>query len=121
MELKKEHYIEFLGECFYIISQHCYSATWMNKIEYKIWDMLQEYKDGQHRFKYGGCTINTPLLEILQELSKSIDGWVMWDDKKSSAVYIELSKWIPLYEKWKIEESEFKKQIKEMLDREERK
>lgn len=99
-QLTKNNYIAFLQYCLYTTSQHCYCATWMNKIEYKIWDMIQEYKDGQHRFKYGGCTIGIPLLEILKDLSKEIDGWIMWDDEKGGTVYIELSKWIPLYEKW---------------------
>lgn len=100
MELKKEHYIEFLGECFYIISQHCYFATWMNNVEYNLWKLLQHKDRGKINLYYGGHIIGSSLLKILDSLSTDIDGWVTWDDKKVHPVYVKLSEWIPLYEKW---------------------
>jgi len=103
--LTKNNYVAFLEYCFYTISQECYSATWMDGIEYELWDLVQKYDTRKDwKFEYGQCVVGGALLKILKALSSEIDGWIVWDDKKVHSTYIKLSEWIPLYKKWKGED-----------------
>ena len=57
------------------ISERCYYASWMQNLEYVLWDAILH---GQR--KYGHNTISPKDIEVLGDLSKAASAWIIFDD-----------------------------------------
>ena len=73
------------------ISEDCYFAGWYTGNEYHIWAALQ---DGNR--SYGMGEMDADQLEQCRELSKELDGWIVWyDDDMDPAAPVE--EWGPRF------------------------
>jgi hypothetical protein len=63
---------EYMSE----ISERCYSAGWMENLEYVLWHALI---NGQR--KYGQSVISQKDIQTLIELSNSCNAWIIFDDE----------------------------------------
>jgi len=79
-------YIEWL-------SQDCWFAGWYDGIEFDLWTAIP---GGQ--FRYGGRLIAAIELRVLQWLSETSRGWIMWDDSTEGPVFVDLEAWKAIYE-----------------------
>lgn len=69
------------------LSEKCYSAGWMEGLEYVLWDALST---GQR--KYGQSIISKQEIDQLVELSKDCNCWIYYDDTKEESA-IDLTSW----------------------------
>ena len=87
MNAKQRELYELMSD----ISEDCFCAGWMGGLEYSIWETLQ---DGDRR--YGMGEMDATQLEQCRELSKELDGWVIWyDDSNESELPID--EWGPRF------------------------
>jgi hypothetical protein len=75
------------------ISERCYYASWMQNLEYALWDAVLH---GQR--KYGHNTISPKDIEILSDLSKAASAWITFDDN-TEATAIDLNTWKEKFQK----------------------
>ncbi|MEP6466987.1 MAG: hypothetical protein ABJB05_11815 [Parafilimonas sp.] len=70
------------------ISERCYSASWLENLEYVLWDMLNK---GER--KYGRDVLTQQDIKQLIQLSNDCKCWIYFDDiKEETAIDIELWK-----------------------------
>ena len=58
------------------ISERCYYASWIENLEYALWDAVLH---GER--KYGHDSIYQKDIERLKILSKSANAWIIFDDE----------------------------------------
>lgn len=76
---------EFMSE----LSERCYSAEWMQDLEYVLWDAVVS---GPRDYGHGTITIED--INKLIQISDKIKSWILFDD--------ELEEISVLLDKWKI-------------------
>jgi hypothetical protein len=69
------------------ISEKCYSAGWMENIEYVLWDALTS---GPRNF--GHDTITQDDIDQLLKISGTAKSWIVFDDERDETP-IPLNKW----------------------------
>ncbi len=73
------------------ISERCFSAGWMHRLEFDLWDALINGS-----IKYGQDFITEDDIAYLKEQSKKCNSWIIFhDDKEETAVVI--SEWEIIY------------------------
>lgn len=73
------------------ISERCYSAGWMQGLEYVLWGALS---DGER--EYGHYFITAEDIQQLKLLSSRAACWIYMDDRKEETA-IELDSWKAMY------------------------
>lgn len=63
--------VDFMSE----ISERCYSAGWMQGLEYILWNAILH---GQT--KYGHDFVSQTDIAMLSDLSKAANAWIVFDD-----------------------------------------
>lgn len=71
------------------ISEECYCAGWMHGNEYRLWDAITNPNDDRI---YGFTKINDEQIERLRDLSRKLDGWVVWDDEVGER-FVTIEEW----------------------------
>jgi hypothetical protein len=69
------------------ISERCYSAGWLQDLEYVLWDALI---NGPRKF--GGGIITEKDIETLKKLSEAANAWIVFDDVKEETA-MDLESW----------------------------
>jgi hypothetical protein len=75
------------------ISERCYYASWMQGLEYILWDAMLH---GQR--EYGHDAISSKDIEILSDLSKATNSWIIFDDDTEERA-IDLHNWREKFQK----------------------
>ncbi|ARS40052.1 hypothetical protein CA265_10485 [Sphingobacteriaceae bacterium GW460-11-11-14-LB5] len=75
------------------ISENCYSAGWMQNLEYELWYALI---NGER--KYGQSYITEADISTLLKLSTDADAWIVYDDDKGETA-LSLKKWTEKFNK----------------------
>ncbi len=90
------------------ISEDCYYARWMGGLEFSLWEAMQT-----GNLRYGADEINLNKLNKCKQLSKALDGWIIWvDDELDKSLQIEewgarfvsMTEWLVMFEKHKIKD-----------------
>ena len=76
-----------LAEFMSDLSEKCYSANWLENLEYVLWDTLM---NGERR--WGQDNISQQDIENLNQLCKDSNCWIYFDDKKEETA-IDLIAW----------------------------
>jgi len=69
------------------ISERCYCASWMENLEFTLWDAVN---DGE--MKYGQDKITNQDIERLKQLSKNCNSWIFFDDANEETAF-DLTLW----------------------------
>jgi len=73
------------------ISEKCYAASWMQGLEYALWNAVINGEQA-----YGQNFITTKDCETLRILSEACDSWIYFDEYKE-CVAIDFAQWITIY------------------------
>lgn len=57
------------------LSELAYNASWMNGVEFALWNAMV----GQQKV-YGRLELNEEIISRLKELSSACSGWIVFDD-----------------------------------------
>jgi hypothetical protein len=74
------------------VSEKCFSAGWIMNLEYVLWHAL---KNGER--KYGHDTITKSDIQVLNQISSSINSWIYFDET-AEETGIAIDKWEIKYE-----------------------
>ncbi len=74
------------------ISERCYSAGWMEDLEYVLWDAVI---NGEKPYGHGKVTNQD--IQILKLLSDYCKGWIYFDEQKEETV-IDFKSWGQKYD-----------------------
>lgn len=86
------------------ISEKNYYAGWFKDIEYILWEIMMNFE-----YEPEIDVIWLDDSKYLYTLAKEIHGWVyfkMSKDKKGEVKYVEINKWLKMYDKYKIRQNE---------------
>ena len=62
------------------LSELAYTAGWMDKLEFSLWDALN------HKItEYGNLVFTKQIIDNLKELSDKAGGWIVFDEKKEES------------------------------------
>lgn len=86
---KELHLATFMSE----ISEYCYSAGWMQNLEYALWNAVI---NGER--KYGQSYITEADISTLIKLSTDADAWIVYDDDKEETA-LSLKEWTEKFKK----------------------
>ncbi|MBS1669529.1 MAG: hypothetical protein JST58_19305 [Bacteroidetes bacterium] len=68
------------------ISENCYSAGWLENLEYVLWDAIT---NGERKFGHG--IIYQKDIDKLEQLSKDCNCWIYYDDvTEQTAIRLDL-------------------------------
>lgn len=80
-----------LAEYMSLISERCYSAGWLNNLEYVLWDTLSS---GPR--KYGHDFVTNYDIILLKEMSTEANSWIIFHDQFGETG-IDLNEWVILF------------------------
>lgn len=69
------------------LSEEAYSASWMDGLEYKLWEALEGRIN-----KFGRLQFNHEILEELKKLSDSANGWITYDNEEEEK-FVPFTEW----------------------------
>ena len=72
LRIKQRQLAEFMSD----LSERCYSASWLENLEYILWDTLL---NGQRKFGHDNITQQD--IVHLNQLSQDSNCWIYFDDK----------------------------------------
>lgn len=75
------------------ISEYCYSACWMQNLEYALWNAVI---NGER--KYGQSYITEDDISTLIKLSTDANAWIVYNDDKEETA-LSLKEWIEKFKK----------------------
>ena len=78
---------EFLSK----ISQREFCATWMQGIEYMVWDAA---KEGGTSGPSAHIDLSAEEAAFAMKLSSDIGGWLFWEDSADEPQFITMSDWL---------------------------
>jgi hypothetical protein len=85
--VKQQELYELMSD----ISEDCWCAGWLDGNEYSIWDAMQT-----GNLTYGMGAIDKESLEKVRELSKELNGWVIWDDALNENAFVTADEWLKI-------------------------
>jgi hypothetical protein len=87
IELLKEKLRTLMSD----ISEDHYCAGWLSGLEYSLWDIITEYPFGNRQFGMG--KVSEENIIQLSLLSKSVDGWWIFDNDLKDERFVTLEEW----------------------------
>jgi hypothetical protein len=83
--------IKELSDYMSELSEKAYCATWMEDLEYALWDaVLHGSKE------YGRLQITSRHILKLKRLSDACGGWIIWDNGRKET-FIPMEDWLKIY------------------------
>ncbi|GAB5476053.1 MAG: hypothetical protein Mars2KO_41520 [Maribacter sp.] len=76
-----------LAEYMSYLSEEAFSATWMDDLEFKLWQLM----NGEIE-EYGRLDVTIHMINKLKELSARANGWIIFDDEKEET-YLTWKSW----------------------------
>ncbi len=76
-----------LAEYMSYLSEEAYSATWMDDLEFKLWQLM----NGEIT-EYGRLEVTSQMIDKLKDLSARANGWIIFDDDKDE-IYVPWKSW----------------------------
>jgi hypothetical protein len=71
------------------ISEECWSAAWINALEFSLWNMAHDAPS--HETPYGRAVVTVNQKTILRLLAREAGGW--WTFHESGALFVGLDEW----------------------------
>jgi len=78
------------------ISENSWCAGWMDGLEFRLWQMVQDPEDNL----YGRAIVSKEKIQILKEISDEISGWIAWSEKEGKEVFVSMNEWLTNYDEW---------------------
>ena len=75
------------------ISEDSWCAGWMDGLEFRLWQMVQDPEDND----YGMAIVSKEDIQTLQEISDEISGWIAWSEKEGKKVFVPMDEWLEIY------------------------
>jgi hypothetical protein len=79
------------------ISERCFSAMWMDCIEYTLWPFVQRQEPG----KLGCDEVTAGDILTLSTLSAKMNAWLMWNDEPDAypdTKVVSLPEWLKVFD-----------------------
>jgi len=74
-----------------IVSEDVWCAGWLVDLEHILWSVIHEENHYMRHY------IDQKTRDELLELSKKCGGWIRWDGKKKTEVFVPMEKWLKIY------------------------
>lgn len=78
------------------ISEAAWCAGWMDSLEFRLWQMVQNPEDNF----YGEATVSKEDIQTLKEISDEINGWIAWSEKEGGQVFVSMDEWLENYNEY---------------------
>lgn len=69
------------------ISEEAYSAGWIDRLEFSLWDVLEGRTN-----EFGRVQLNEEKLKNLKSLSEAAKGWIIYDSEKEES-FVSFTEW----------------------------
>lgn len=76
------------------LSERAYSASWIDCLEFLLWDILES-----EGIKIGRATLSNEEKTSFRLLSKECGGWIVFDNIQEET-FIEMPHWLEVYRAW---------------------
>lgn len=77
------------------ISEDCYCAGWMSKLEFELWSAVMNGP-----VEAGFWKVTQSDIDRLRLLARRCDGWVVWDETLLTETWLPIEEWLRRYDEY---------------------